>query len=261
MFGAMEVKSVSRFVREHASEWRPIHSALVGCLLAHRNNRSQRCCPSRASLAKHVNVSERTVDRAMAQLRAWGAIEMTQPRLLSGQMGPRQYTLALAFEPPPQDIAVSLPPRDISPQDRAVSAPRDKAVSATGRQKPGDKAVTAEAKAFEFEAEFEAKGGSRGHPPKPNRASQSDFDERDLRKLTAELATLYRQLEGARIVDSQHEREREGAAHSHEEIFYRACARAGIPVARGLELTHVDWKKKNPGKHPLDDAKARTGSE
>jgi hypothetical protein len=66
--------------------------------------------------------------------------------------------------------------------------------------------------------------------------SQADFDERDRRKLQTELNTIYRALEGARIVETEHQREQEGAAHSHDGIFQRACDRAGIAVQRGRQL-------------------------
>jgi hypothetical protein len=92
----------------------------------------------------------------------------------------------------------------------------------------------------------------RGEREKSPRYTQSDFDERDNRKLQTELNAIYLSLEGARIVDSEYEREQEGAANSHEGIFYRACARAGVPVERGMKLTGADWKRKNPVKneHP-----------
>lgn len=255
MFGAREVKSVSRFVQEHARAWRPIHSAILGCLLAHRNHQSQRCDPSRALLAQHCNVSERTIDRAVAQLRAWGAIATSQPRMVGRNFARTQYTLLFEqAEGAPCDKAVSLSARDNG--DASVRQKPGVACDSSVRQTACDKAVSTEA--FEsrssIEAQEEGKGEATAPHKKPNsNFSQTDFDERDMRKLTEELAAIYRSLEGARIADSEYEREEEGAAHSHEGIFHQACARARIPVARAMELTDADWKKKNPGRNPFDE--------
>lgn len=93
MFGAQEVKSVSRFARENSAKWKPIHSAIVGCLMAHTNKQSGLCCPSRKLIAEHCNVSERTVDRAISQLREWGAIKTVRLKLQEKVYGPAQYTL------------------------------------------------------------------------------------------------------------------------------------------------------------------------
>lgn len=190
MFGAREVKSVSRFAREHAGEWKPIHSSLIACLQAHRNPQSGRCCPSRRLMAEYCNVSERTIDRAIAQLRSWGAIRSAQLRAVGRPYAMVQYTLLF-------------------------------------HEGGGETAPVREQK-----------------PRKPSGYTQSDFDERDLRKLNAELDALYRSLAGARIVDSEYERELGEGSQSHERIFSQACARAGISVERGLQLEEAESKRR-----------------
>lgn len=73
-------------------EWKPLHTAVMGCLLAHHNRHTGHCWPERRLLAAHCNVSERTIDRALAQLTAWGAIERQQPKGVSSQQyRPTQY--------------------------------------------------------------------------------------------------------------------------------------------------------------------------
>lgn len=105
MLGALEVKAVNRLAALHAGEWKIIHTAVIDCILAHHNRRTGLCWPERKAIASHCNVSERTVDRAIAKLLAWGAIERLQPRsLASGQFRPRQFTFQFEL---PRDTQVS----------------------------------------------------------------------------------------------------------------------------------------------------------
>jgi hypothetical protein len=127
VFGAQEVKSVSRFARENSAKWKPIHSAIVGCLMAHTNKQSGLCCPSRKLIAEHCNVSERTVDRAISQLREWGAIKTVRLKLQEKVYGPAQYTLL--FDQ--RDIALSRSNATNSggQRDRKTIRQRDTALS------------------------------------------------------------------------------------------------------------------------------------
>src|SRR6202034_3067995 len=99
MLGALEVKAIARLAREHRDEWKPLHTAVMGCLLAHRNRRSGRCFPERRLIAAHCNVSESTIDRAIAQLVTWRAIERQQPRAVSSQQF-RESQYSFLFELP-----------------------------------------------------------------------------------------------------------------------------------------------------------------
>ena len=82
-----------RVAAEHRSEWKPLHTAVMSCLLAHRNRRTGDCYPRREVIAAFSNASVRTVDRAMLQLAFWGVIEREQPKAVSsGEFRPAQYT-------------------------------------------------------------------------------------------------------------------------------------------------------------------------
>jgi hypothetical protein len=93
VLGHLEVKAISRLAAQRGPEWKPIHTAVMGCLLAHRNRRTGSCFPERRLLAAHCNVKERTIDRVLAQLTEWGAIERHQLRTVSSQkFREAQYT-------------------------------------------------------------------------------------------------------------------------------------------------------------------------
>ena len=124
MFGALELKAVNRFAAQHP-EWRPIHTAVIGCLLAHRHPHSKQCTPSRRLVAESCGTSERTVDRAIAQLKSWGAIKTSQLKLFGNSWGPAQYTFL--FELPPTATAManadrhSRSPKSAFPSDTVMA--------------------------------------------------------------------------------------------------------------------------------------------
>lgn len=62
---------------------------------------------------------------------------------------------------------------------------------------------------------------------------QSDFDERDFRKLQAALAEIYLPLQGARIVEQD---SAPAGAYARPQLFREACRRAGITKERGYRL-------------------------
>lgn len=107
MLGALEVKRLTRLATERGSEWKGIHTSVLSCLLAHRHRQSGHSWPAREVIASYCRVSPRTVDRAIAKLVEWGAIEKQRPRLVSGQFQSAQY--AFLFELPP---ATAMSPRD-----------------------------------------------------------------------------------------------------------------------------------------------------
>jgi hypothetical protein len=93
------VKRLTRLATERGREWKGIHTSVLSCLLAHRNRTTGHCWPARGVIAGYCRVSERTVDRVIAKLVEWGAIEKQQPRLAAdGQFRPLQY--AFLFELP-----------------------------------------------------------------------------------------------------------------------------------------------------------------
>ena len=103
MLGALEVKAISRLAAKHGRQWKPLHTAVMGCLLAHRNRRSGYCWPRRKDIAGYCNISERTVNRIVAQLAGWGVIERQQPRAVTTRAyGPAQY--AFLFELPQSEL-------------------------------------------------------------------------------------------------------------------------------------------------------------
>lgn len=127
MQGALEVKAISRLATQRGAEWKPLHTAVMGCLLAHRNRGTGHCWPDRRTIAKYCNVSERTVDRTLSQLVAWGAIEKQQPKAMAGgHFRPRQFTFL--FSLPVGQSCVS------RPRDKAVSHGRETKSGSTVRQ-------------------------------------------------------------------------------------------------------------------------------
>ena len=93
MLGALEVKAITRLARKYGADWKPLHTAVLGCLLAHRNRRTGHCWPRRKDIAAYSNISERTVNRIMAQLTAWGAIERAAAEdCCRSHVRPAQYT-------------------------------------------------------------------------------------------------------------------------------------------------------------------------
>ena len=215
VLGALEVKAIGRLVALHPHEWKPLHTAVLGCLLAHRNRRTGSCFPERRLLAAYCSVTERTIDRTLAQLTAWGAIEREQPRALtSQQFREAQYTFLFVLpkvlktcetncENPPSRATFSAEPCDISE-------------GAVRHFRGGNK---------EEEKDLEAKEQStKGEAPPPPKFTQHDFDERDWRKLNREIATIREAGIGG------------GGNRDGPDNFSIACQRAGISVRRGHEL-------------------------
>ena len=92
------MKAIARVAAQHSSEWKPIHAAVMGCLVAHRNRRTEQCSPRRKDIAAHCGVSERTIDRVIAQLEEWGAIRRHQLKALSSrEFRPAQYTFLFSL--------------------------------------------------------------------------------------------------------------------------------------------------------------------
>ena len=229
MLGALEVKRVTRVATERGPAWKSIHTAVLSCLLAHRNHKTGHCWPARAVIARFCRSSERTVDRAIAKLIEWGAIERQQPRALAGgTFAPVQY--AFLFE---------LPPCDKNASSRATKT------QLAVRQKP--RRNKEEAKDLEQAQRSKASGG-RGSSPRPGRFQQSDFDERDLRLLGA----ANRQFDKLR--------EASVGAFSHwteESIYAWLSMQAGLMPARIKQLEEqVGWAEKSKPEPPLPISKA-----
>jgi hypothetical protein len=135
MLGALEVKAIARVAAQHRSEWKPIHAAVMGCLIAHRNRRTEQCSPHRKDIAAHCGVSERTVDRIVDQLKEWGAIERQQLRALSSQrFRTAQYTFLFNLPEPP---AVEEPTGKIVDGSEEKTGPCDK-INRAVRQNQGE---------------------------------------------------------------------------------------------------------------------------
>ena len=221
MLGALEVKAISRLAGQHGSEWKPLHTAVLGCLLAHRNRRTGSCFPERRLLAAHCNVTERTIDRTLDQLRAWGAIERQQPRALaSQQFREAQYTFL--FELPAVEKTCEYPPSRATNSGIAVrqiqAEPCDKIGVPIRKEEKDLEAKDQKGKAT-------APPTRKFHSDACPEYTQQDFDERDWRVLNREIALIRESTVGN--------------GSNGEDNFSRACQRAGISVRRGYEL----WKK------------------
>lgn len=120
------MKRLTRLAAARGREWKGVHTSVLSCLLAHRNRATGHSWPARAVIASYCRVSERTVDRAIEKLVAWGAIEKQQPRaVMDGQFRPAQY--AFLFELP---AATAKSPCDKKGRHRATTT------AVTVRQKP-----------------------------------------------------------------------------------------------------------------------------
>jgi len=96
MLGALEAKQIQQLSAEHRG-WRPIHSAVIAFLLAHRSGRTGLSSPSRTRLAEEVKCSLRTVTRALSDLKKWGIVEWEAGGVMpNGLKYPNSYFL-LAF--------------------------------------------------------------------------------------------------------------------------------------------------------------------
>jgi hypothetical protein len=239
MLGALEVKTISRLAAKHGRQWKPLHTAVMGCLLAHRNRRSGYCWPRRKDIAGYCNISERTVNRIVAQLAGWGVIERQQPRAVTTRAyGPAQY--AFLFELPQSvDNPCENPnePWAKNAQSRGPKMPRAVGQSCDPRNK--ERRERSEGK--------DLKGKGALPSQQFSRFSQTDFDERDLRKM----AKAYEQL-----LRRNSEGWCRGSGMTVRQMFEYACECAGVTIARGLELEEL--RKKWPDRVP-DWAKEGTG--
>ena len=107
------MKAIARFAAHRGKDWKPRHAAVLGCLLAHRNRRTNLCRPGNPVIAAHCGISERTVERVIDELEEWGAFTKEKLRAVSsGRFGPLQYTFLFSL---PHDTQVSGGPHDKKP--------------------------------------------------------------------------------------------------------------------------------------------------
>jgi hypothetical protein len=287
MLGALEVKAISRLVREHRAEWKPLHTAVMNCLLAHRNRRSGSCFPERKLMAAHANVSERTVDRALAQLVAWGAIEREQPRAVSGQQF-RQVQYSFLFElPQAADIVCESEEKSCAKQPGRAT--KSGGAVRQNRGEPCDKidgAIRKEGKDL-----MQGKGGSNTTPPR--NFSQDSRQGCDVKLNKAEQRKLHNLEVNARVKQKFRERWAKGPGYqtsattdkpgasqkdfderdlrkmaqawntvlhrnpegktrvsgmTQRQVFEAVCELAGVTVTRGIELDEL--RKKWPENVP-----------
>ena len=213
MLGALEVKTVIALAQQHQEKWKPLHTAILDCLLAHRNPQSGKCCPSQEVIASHSNAGMRTVQRAIAELEIWGIISASQLR----RTAPNQYEINFAPVAAPQQLTLELERRPAT-----VGGPRPAKNPVGGPPTVADRSS--------IEAQEEAKGEKRaGKPPAPLNSStyaQSDFDARDWRVLQREISNMREATLGVRKAELV----------NPKEFFRIACTRAGISVDRGSKL-------------------------
>jgi hypothetical protein len=233
MLGAVEVKVISRLAAQHGREWKPVHTSVMDCLLAHRNRRTGDCRPHRRTIAAHCNVSERTIDRALEQLVAWGAIDRLQPKAVaSRQFRAAQYVFLFEIPQPVENLCESEDKSCANQPEPCAKIEGGRATKSTGAVRQNRGANKEEAK------DLEGKDQKRGSP-RLSEFSQKDFDERDLRKM----AEAWRYL--AERVSPERTR---GSGMTPREMFEVACELAGITIARGIELEEL--KKKWPENVP-----------
>lgn len=237
MLGALEVKAITRLAARHGRDWKPIHTAVMGCLLAHRNRRSGHCWPRRKDIAAHCNVSQRTIDRAMARLTAWGAIERQQPKAVSsGTFRPSQCTFL--FELPLSELPQSVEKPCGLEEKNCENPPKPCAKNEGSRAPKTGVAVRHPGVARNKEVRERSEGkdlkGKGAEPPARelsnypiSQYSKRDFDERDLRKM----AEAWKYL-GKRNAEGTSR----GYGMTARQMFEVVCELAGITIERGLEL-------------------------
>jgi hypothetical protein len=237
MFGALEVKIISRLAGQH-SEWKPLHSAVLGCLLAHRNRQGQ-SWPEQKTIAAFCAVSIRTIGRVLTELSDWGAIQQRQLRALSSQqLGPAQYVFLFTL---PQSVEEKMAPSDKS--TRAVgqiqAEPSDKIEGAIRKKHQDLKPERAEAGTSpppfvnpsnrwptkaERRRDANLAVNARVKEKFRERFAQQDFDERDWRKLQE-------------VIDRMRQASIGSADETDRVAFFKlACERSGISTRRGNEL-------------------------
>jgi hypothetical protein len=204
MLGALEVKIVARLARQHAPEWKALHTAVMYYLLAHRRLSADRCWPEQSTIAASCNVTVRTVGRVVARFRDWGLLHSGQIRAVaSGKVGPAQYVFHFNL---PQSV-------------EEKGGPSDKKCLTVRQNRTRNKEEARRSKA-------KRTGAEERRPPQ--NYTQQDFDERDWRKLQREIDLMREAGVGsAEAAD----------AESHQVALFRiACERAGISTRRGKEL-------------------------
>lgn len=167
MLGALEVKIVARLARQFA-EWRPAHTAVMYCLLAHRSLRADKCWPEQDTIAKSCAMSGRAVRRVIADFRDWGVLGTEQIKAVSSRkFGPAQYVFHFNL---PHSVDES-------------GGPTAKTV---GQNRTGNK-----------EEAKRSKASNKGAP----QFSQTDFDERDWRLLQRQMNNLSEACVGSSTED------------------------------------------------------------
>jgi hypothetical protein len=266
MLGALEVKAISRFAAQHRAEWKPVHTAVLQGLLAHRNRRTGRCFPERRVLAANCNVSERTIDRILDQLTAWGAIERQQPRAVSSQQfREAQYTFLFEL-PQSAENAVDSQGKSCADQPsrasnsggavRQNSAEPCVRIEGAVRQNRGPNKE--EGKDHEVKDPTQRERGEAPPPPQPQNENDEIFQvvaSPELQKMHDEFWAEMDEEESKPRYTQQDFDERDwrklnhqismmreasvgnpGGGGSGEERFKQACQRAGISPRRGYEL-------------------------
>jgi Helix-turn-helix domain len=268
LLGALEAKAMLRLARERGKDWTPVHAAILSFILAHHNRKTGYCSPRQNEIATFCNVSVRTVKRYTAELRDWGALRVEQAKSLSEKtFCENQY----AFGFPVENLGIDLGIDAMEPGDRNARAGGQKCPSrGTKMPEPGDTAVAPAIRRSQKDLsqkdlsgepgalappphtgdlvhlanspeqqrmleKFKEEGEQERRKPQQSRSEycQSDFDERDWRKLQAELRDLYLPLHGARLSDDDPP---PPGHYSRKRIFRTACQRAGITVERGQRL-------------------------
>jgi DNA-binding transcriptional MocR family regulator len=218
----------------------------MACLLAHHNRRTRHCWPHRRDIAAYCGVSERTVNRVMAKLTAWGAIERQQPRAVSSQQfRPAQYTFLFPLPQPEQKSCES-------EEKNCENQPEPWAKNGGSRGPKMGVAVGHSCDPRNKERRERSKGKdlreraqSQNPPP---RFSQPDFNERDLRKWSNAWREVFKHNAEGRTMCS---------GMSVREVFETACTMAGVTIERGLELDEL--RKKWPAPDKIPDWLKETG--
>jgi hypothetical protein len=237
MLGALEVKAITRFAAQHPAEWKPLHTAVLQGLLAHRNRRTGRCFPERRLLAAHCNVSERTIDRTLDQLTAWGAIERQQPRAVTSQQF-REVQYVFLFELP-QAAENACDSQEKSCADQPGRATKSRRAVRQNHAEPCDKngravrqnrgANKEEGKDLEGKDQIQRERGSDRPPrsePSLNQTLRGTDDGRTQSRCQTCGAQLWRRLDGKGLICYQ-------------------CPNVTKPQYEQRDFDERDWRKLN----------------
>jgi hypothetical protein len=227
----------------------------VGSVLAWRHHFEKRDCRiSEVEIAGYTHTHRRTVERIVRGLIDRGRLK--RPVKGGGAGGRVSSFVFVGFE-------VWIANRIVQTQRRSRGSCAPKYATSTPETRDNCDTSTLEYATFEPEIRDncdtpirktgftgERISGGKGQRPAPHRSSQfsqKDFDERDLRKV-AEAWTYLQEH------DSQG-RPR-GSGLSPRRLFEIVCERAGITIARGLQLEELQkrWPEKVPDwlKEPTD---------